>query len=75
MPDAAEAARLRRPGRTTGDEPSEHAPLAPNDARPALPAPAVALLRAALAADPVGSLLGPRGPLLAAVVTIVYAVG
>ncbi|HYN48327.1 MAG TPA: sensor domain-containing diguanylate cyclase, partial [Candidatus Nanopelagicales bacterium] len=43
--------------------------------RPSLPARAAALLREALADDPVGSLLGPRGPVLAAAVTAVYVVG
>jgi len=56
MPDAAEAARA------SGTPAS----------RPALPARAVALLREAIVGELAGGLLGPRGPYLAAVVTLAY---
>ena len=78
MPDAreaTEATRLRRPGRNAGDEPSARAPRPTREVVPAPPRRIVALLREALAADPIGNLLGPRGPLLAAAVTALYVVG
>ena len=81
MPDAAKATPLRRPGRAAGDEPSAGASGPPGPARTvrngrlALPGRAVALLREALGAEPIGSLLGPRGPMLAAEVTALYVVG
>jgi diguanylate cyclase (GGDEF)-like protein len=43
--------------------------------RPALPARLVALVREAVTDDPTESLLGPRGPQVAVVVTIVYVFG
>ncbi len=91
MPDPAEAATPRPSHGIATDEPPAGAerpghpaarpsgppqpPRPPRAARPGFPARAAALVREALAADPTGSILGPRGPLLAAAVTAIYALG
>ena len=60
MPDVASAAREDRPGRVPGASLS------------ARPRAALALLREAIAGDPAAGLAGPRGPLLAVLVTGFY---